>query len=389
MMIQFLKKWLIPVLTPSAFATFITYLVVWIYLSRLGRLDIFHAALTFKSMISVVIISAGLAITMILVVFFATSLFMALTIPVDNEHMHDYDKIKEWIIKAMLFSGLFPLSFMMLMMFLTSKANINSQAFPYISIVTLSVIIYIAMRIKLGKSIREQLEIKTAKVRRLHTQKLYILIPCMISFIAHSQVIPVNMISSHIKYPDMFSEREKIAVFYCISFFIYFFTLMPGTVFLRMKKKESVLKKVVTPFAVASLILVFISIYFTMIPVVFVHAVMKISGISDFSKHYYLIDKDKFPAKLFERSLWETATVDDTKYIKIKAALFFSFGQLHLMCPSGIIEAYKQSWDFMPGSSSFDDAVKKKFQTLGSYCFTPETKDYMQWDAPLPYERGK
>uniref|UniRef100_UPI001F1F047C hypothetical protein n=1 Tax=Cronobacter dublinensis TaxID=413497 RepID=UPI001F1F047C len=95
----FIRKWAAPVLAPSAVATFLAFVVVWIYLNRLGRLDLFYSTLTFKSMVGVIIASAVVAIVSIMLMFFMTSFLMALTISADNKNMYDYERVREWTVK--------------------------------------------------------------------------------------------------------------------------------------------------------------------------------------------------------------------------------------------------------------------------------------------------
>ncbi|WP_312122101.1 hypothetical protein [Kosakonia cowanii] len=199
----------------------------------------------------------------------------------------------------------------------------------------------------------------------------------------------MNLVSFHIKFPEGFDDRVQLISLYVLSFSLYMLTLLPGVIFLRSNQKDSLLKRALFPSIAAFFLLLLISTCLTIIPVIFIHAVMKTAGVSDFFSHYYLIEKEKYPENLFDKKLWETHAVGDTRYVRIKAVLFFSFGDTRLLCPDGIIDAYKKSWDFMPFSSSFDNETRKGLRALGAYCFSPETKDYMQWDSPLSAEKVK
>ncbi|WP_426347869.1 hypothetical protein [Cronobacter universalis] len=385
----FIRKWAAPVLAPSGVATFIAFVVVWIYLNRLGRLDVFYSTLTVKSMVGVIIASAVVAIVSIMLMFFMTSFLMALTIPADNENMYDYERVREWAVKAILVSGLFPLLFIISFTILGGENFGVSTFWVCVSLIALAIMIMLATKLFLGKSIASQLKPKTQVVRRKYFRKIYLWNPLVISLIAHTQVLPVNLISLHIKFPEDFDDRAQLISLYFLSFSLYMLTLLPGVIFLRANQKDTLLKRALFPSVTALSLLLLISAYLTIIPVIFVHAVMKTAGVSDFSSHHFLIEKEKYPENLFNKELWETYVVGDTRYVRIKAVLFFSFGDTRLLCPEGIIDAYKKSWDFMPFSSSFDNEAREALRALGAYCFSPETKDYMQWDSPLSTDKVK
>jgi len=182
----FIRKWAAPVLAPSGVATFIAFVVVWIYLNRLGRLDVFYSTLTVKSMVGVIIASAVVAIVSIILMFFMTSFLMALTIPADNEHMYDYKKVRAWAVKAILVSGLFPLLFIILFTVLDGENDSAGILWVCVSLIALMLIIMLTTKFCLGKSIVEQLKTKTQLVRQRHLRKIYLWNPFMISLIAHT-----------------------------------------------------------------------------------------------------------------------------------------------------------------------------------------------------------
>ncbi|ELY6322367.1 hypothetical protein SNQ60_004234 [Cronobacter turicensis] len=193
----FIRKWAAPVLAPSAVATFLAFVVVWIYLNRLGRLDLFYSTLTFKSMVGVIIASAVVAIVSIMLMFFMTSFLMALTISADNKNMYDYERVREWTVKAILVSGLFPLLFIILFTILGGENASVSTFWVYVSMITLMIMIMLATKLFLGKSIASQLKPKIQVVRRIHFCKIYLWNPFMISLIAHTSPSCESDIPSH------------------------------------------------------------------------------------------------------------------------------------------------------------------------------------------------
>lgn len=257
----FIRKWAAPVLAPSGVATFIAFVVVWIYLNRLGRLDVFYSTLTVKSMVGVIIASAVVAIVSIMLMFFMTSFLMALTIPADNENMYDYERVREWAVKAILVSGLFPLLFIISFTILGGENFGVSTFWVCVSLIALAIMIMLATKLFLGKSIASQLKPKTQVVRRKHFRKIYLWNPLVISLIAHTQVLPVNLISLHIKFPEDFDDRAQLISLYFLSFSLYMLTLLPGVIFLRANQKDTLLKRALFPSVTALSLLLLISAY--------------------------------------------------------------------------------------------------------------------------------
>ncbi|PQX59740.1 hypothetical protein C5952_22895, partial [Cronobacter sakazakii] len=162
-----------------------------------------------------------------------------------------------------------------------------STFWVYVSMIALMIMIMLATKLFLGKSIASQLKPKIQVVRRIHFCKIYLWNPLMISLIAHTQVLPVDLISLHIKFPEDFDDRDQLISLYVLSFSLYMLTLLPGVIFLRANQKDTLLKRALFPSVAALSLLLLISAYLTIIPVIFVHAVMKTAGVSDFSSHHY------------------------------------------------------------------------------------------------------
>lgn len=76
-------------------------------------------------------------------------------------------------------------------------------------------------------------------------------------------------------------------------------TILPGLVYLRMDAKDKLPKKISTSLIVSLMILLFISTKITVLPVIFTHSVIKLSGISDFSTHSYIIKSSEYPEEFF------------------------------------------------------------------------------------------
>lgn len=82
-------------------------------------------------------------------------------------------------------------------------------------------------------------------------------------------------------------------------------TILPGLVYLRMDAKDKLPKKISTSLIVSLMILLFISTKITVLPVIFTHSVIKLSGISDFSTHSYIIKSSEYPEEFFSNSVWD------------------------------------------------------------------------------------
>lgn len=98
------------IVAPSAIMGFIALIVIWLYLNKLGRLDVFIPSITLKDIFIVIAFSSIVSIILFSVLFFIPSILLIVIIKKENEYFHNYEKIKSNFIKAALTISLFAVS---------------------------------------------------------------------------------------------------------------------------------------------------------------------------------------------------------------------------------------------------------------------------------------
>ncbi|WP_340622326.1 hypothetical protein [Xenorhabdus siamensis] len=383
---KLLKKIGISVLPMSSISSIISIVIIWFFLNRMGRLDIFNESVSFKNMFNILVFSFIINMASFLIIFFMGSWLLSLFIPAENKHFIYYDNIKNNLITILMVSGFFTPIIIALSVFIfddpSSVFHIIILSSFFILVVSISIVSYLMNK----KILNQELRIKSNTIKNKYKFRIYLLIPFFISVLSYSQIIPISLFSDSMKFPDLMGDTYQVIGFVAISYAFYIFTIFPGVVFIRMNNGEKLVKKVTVPIALAFAIMLVMSYFITVIPVMFVHSVMKLSGISDFTPHTYLVDEKEYPQNLFDKGVWISWKVEDTGKIAIRAVSIFSFGEFQLMCPSEITKAYKESWKFIPGNTDYDNKVRKALQEDAEWCIAFNKEDIKRWNVPISYQ---
>ena len=71
-----------------------------------------------------------------------------------------------------------------------------------------------------------------------------------------------------------------------------------------MNPQHKLSKRISSAFVASLMILLVISTQITVLPVIFTHSVIKLSGISDFKIHSYIIKTSEYPEEFFSNAVW-------------------------------------------------------------------------------------
>lgn len=380
------EKWktvLISVLTPSGIISVISLTVLWGYFSRLDRLDVFFEVMDIKSIFALVFCAVIISLIFLMLVFFVISILMTIVIPQDVSNLPNYDKIKSNFLILLMISGLFPMVFVYFFYYVFNVGQTVKDYSAFLSLLSIGLMSIISSGILNRKYIEDNLSIKNKKVRFKVRCQFYLSIPLSIAFLAHLQVFPLEIIFRNIHTSDDKVSFWAVAGIAFISYMVYFLTLLPGAVYLRMGTTDKVLKKFIAFFMVSMAVLLMISTRITVIPVMFTHAVIKLSGISDFSPHSYIIKDTEYPEQFFTSPLWNKAPVKPGEYYAVRAVALFNTNKFILICPREIIKSYRESWKFNPWDVEYDNSVRLKLQKDAAYCVPVSASAVKRWDVPL------
>lgn len=377
------KTLLISVLTPSGIISGISLSVLWGYFARLDRLDIFFDVMNIKSIFILVACAAALSLLTLIIIFFITSFLIPVVIPHDINNLPGYEKIQTNLLLILMISGLFPLISIYLLYFAFDANQTVKNNSGWLSMAGIGLITIIVSGMMNRNLLERDLSIKNNKMKWIRRGQIYIAIPLCIAFLALLQVFPLEIVFRNID-----ASEEKISFWTvfglaCISYMVFFLTLFPGLVFLRMNERDKIIKKVSISLVVSLMVLLLISTKITVIPVIFTHSVMKFSGISDFSMHTYIIKESDYPAEFFDNVIWSKKIVKKGDYYAIQAVSLFTTNKFSLLCPKEIIKSYRDSWKFNPWDTEFDNTGRLKLQKQASYCVPVSASSHKRWDTPL------
>ncbi|ELY5853237.1 hypothetical protein SNN70_001749 [Cronobacter malonaticus] len=108
-------------------------------------------------------------------------------------------------------------------------------------------------------------------------------------------------------------------------------------------------------------------------------------GLVDPQPHYYRVDDEKFSPALFPQAVWQTQEMPgrDEKAFFIRGVNLFSTGSVNLICPAYIVKLRAQATardyaNFIPGNN---EASVRYFRQMMKGCVAFETGEIRRWDT--------
>ena len=380
------QKWkmlIISLLTPSSIISGIALIVLWGYFSRLGRLDIFFDVMNIKSILVLVCCATILSLAMIVFIFFITSFFIPVVIPQDINNLPAYNKIQGNFLSVMMLSGMFPMAFIyVLYCAFDFDQNVKDNS-GWLSIASMGVLIAVILAIVNKRYLEYDLSFKNNRMKLLRRVQIYLVIPLSIALLVHLQLIPLEIVFSNIETSDKSVNLKVIAELAFMSYFIFLLTMLPGVIYLKMNPQHKFSKRISYSFIASLMLLLIISTQITVLPVIFTHSVIKLSGISDFKIHSYIIKSSEYPEEFFSNAAWDKKNIKPGDYYSVQAVSMFTTNQFILLCPKDIIKFYRESWKFELLNVDFDINTRKKLQEEAAYCVPISAISVKRWDMPL------
>ncbi|HAV7760571.1 TPA: hypothetical protein JK814_004235 [Escherichia coli] len=380
------QKWktlIILLLTPSSIISGIALIVLWGYFSRLGRLDIFFDVMNIKSILVLVCCATILSLAMIVFIFFITSFFISVVIPQDINNLPAYNKIQGNFLSVMMLSGMFPMAFIyVLYCAFDFDRNVKDNS-GWLSIASMGVLIAVILAIVNKRYLEYDLSFKNNRMKLLRRVQIYLVIPLSIALLVHLQLIPLEIVFRNIATSDKSVNFKVIAELAFMSYFIFLLTMLPGVIYLKMNPQHKFSKRISYSFIASLMLLLIISTQITVLPVIFTHSVIKLSGISDFKIHSYIIKTSEYPEEFFSNAAWDKKNIKPGDYYSVQAVSMFTTNQFILLCPKDIIKFYRESWKFELLNVDFDINTRKKLQEEAAYCVPISAISVKRWDMPL------
>ncbi len=179
--------------------------------------------------------------------------------------------------------------------------------------------------------------------------------------------------------------NTPFSIFHSIIYFIIIAcsSYIPGLYFIykkinskNVKLKSFIYLTLTTPLVLSLLMPNVIS--------VFCDRAMKLSGISDWSAHYYAIDEKHYPPKLFPETVWGTTTKGDIpNTFFITATKPLKLGSNTLLCPTTLLDirssALKFDFDYI--DSYKKDYIINLLKEMSKSCFIFDSSSIEQTDT--------
>lgn len=149
-----------------------------------------------------------------------------------------------------------------------------------------------------------------------------------------------------------------------------------------MNPQHKLSKRISSAFVASLMILLVISTQITVLPVIFTHSVIKLSGISDFKIHSYIIKTSEYPEEFFPMQY-------GVKNIKpggilLCAGCFYVYDKpVYSPLSQGYYKVLSESWKFDLLNVDFDTNTRKKLQEEAAYCVPISAISVKRWDMPL------
>ncbi|KFB98724.1 hypothetical protein GTGU_04395 [Trabulsiella guamensis ATCC 49490] len=347
------------IITPALLMGFLALFVIWLYLNRLGWLDIFIPSISFKDMFIVVASTFLVSLFSISLIIFLPSITLALIIKKLGNNILSEIGIKNNFIKIAIIVSSFAVSLFIFSTWLISHNESNTLAIMIASIlltITLSLLLsYFLNRRILSPKINISFNKNDLKVKYHYYITIPLLICVMTAFYAFPLSIIINRISENI------SDSTLIVYVLATSLFAVNFALIPGIVYIR--EHESKARMLMTGYAV------FFSLFsmswvITPLPVLVINASMKILGINNYNPHSYLINEEQYPIEIFNIKNWNSRKTTGKGHYLIDGITMYSFGDIKLVCPVHVLDAYNNSIKFIPADKIYDgklnDTLKEK-----------------------------
>lgn len=376
------QKWK-TIIISSSIISGIAFIVLWGYFSRLDRLDIFFDIMNIKSILVLVCCATILSLAMIVFIFFITSFFIPIVIPQDINNLPAYNKIQGNFLSVMMLSGMFPMAFIYVLYCAFDFDQSVKDNSGWLSILSMGALIVVISAIINKRYLECDLSFKNNKVKLFRRVQIYLIIPLSIALLVHLQVIPLEIVFRNIAASDKSVNFKVIAELAFMSYFIFILTILPGLIYLKMDTQHKFSKRISYSFIASLMILLLISTQITVLPVIFAHSVIKLSGISDFQTHSYIIKTSEYPEEFFSNAVWGKKNIKPGGYYSVQAVSMFTTNHFILLCPRDIIKFYRESWKFELLNVDFDTNTRKKLQEEAAYCVPISAISVKRWDMPL------
>lgn len=350
---------------------------LWIYLNRLGRLDVFSLVLESEKTFDIIAFFLIMSIILFMLLFYTPSALMILSFNNKFYKSERYPETIEYSSKAILITSILTTTAIFFIAFYSLFELTSKNTWTLFAIATLVNLfcLYFFNR----KFLKDGVLYNRVA---LYKYKWYLLFTSLlIGVIAITPLTALSLFIPLIEINDD-SSPESLASVVIVSLAIIIMSQIPATLFLRKKEIPSSFKRSCLSIGISLLLLIPISFVIKPIPIMIIDISMKLSGVTDFREHNYTINSNDYPVEIFDYPNWNIQkNVANSKYT-IKGVTFFSYKNISLVCPVDIKKTYKEARKFSIFDKDFDENTLINLDKKMQSCFVFDKSKIIQWKSP-------
>ncbi|ALX93225.1 hypothetical protein AV650_06470 [Serratia fonticola] len=388
------KKLIISVLTSSAFLTGLTLAVIWLYLSNIDRLDIFHDTESVKSIMGIILGFAIFSILGFSILLFVPSWMLIITFSSYERDIKKHDGIAHSFAIVGILNSLS--SCLLLMITFSIHYFLNCNGYLTISLFLLSstaISFWLANKniLKSEKYLSQDSSEEESILKKTSTK---IMMPLVLLTPAIVQILPLSFLLKQLEFTEGSNDFAQLSLITMLSLMFAVLSILPGVIYINEKKSGEMLRSVSLILISISTILVVLSLIVRPIPNMIINMTMNLSGISDWRTHHFYIDNQIQHHTMFNGLLWNTRYYPDMpNRFFITGVNIFTLGNIQLICPTKITNARKESLKLTLDDMNEYDRKTKQLKTVAMECIPFNKNDIHTWDSPIPepiyYEKIK
>lgn len=388
------KKLIISVISSSVFITGLTLSVIWLYLSNIDRLDVFHNTESVKSIMGIIIGFTLLSALGFSILLFISSLIL---IVIFTSYESDFKKYNGL---AHSFATIGMLNSLSLCLLLITSFSIyyffdwNGQITVALSLITFIVLSYWLTNKNILNAEKYLSQDTSEEESFLKKKSTKFTLPLSLLTPAIVQLLPLSFLLKQLEFSEGSNDFVQLSITTALSLMFAMLSILPGVIYINEKRNGKILRSITMVLISVPTVLVVLSLVFRPIPNMIINMTMNLSGISDWRTHHFYIDKQAYPKTMFNGALWNTRYYQDMpNRFFITGVNIFTLGDIQLICPATITKAREESLKVTFSDMNDYDKKIKQLKTVAMNCVPLNKKDVHTWDSPISeptyYEKVK
>ncbi len=342
----------------------ITSLFIWFYLMWIGRLDLFLKAVTFHQLFSF----SGL-IFLASVILFCTVLFipclLGCLVIYSNKNNVKSKKNRTSLVKLYALNALVFLIFISLMALFSIKGrNLIYLILMILTSASSVLIALISMRKQISSHLSSLKVWKKIKVLLVG----YAMKPFILGILCWFIVLPMTLLIKFLHHDSTMNDYQQIALFLGFGTMIIILNLFPCAFFVSQDFSKGLLKPLIKTFGCLFLLLIIASAFIPVIPLLIVNFAFKMTGMTMIEPMTFALKTDEIPYEILKSKGWHYQVSEDKRFNLISGVIFFSYGNLVLVCPEKTVQTFRSSLVFDMMSDNIEKQARAGIKKSTQQC---------------------